>query len=220
MKKKKEIQWKTLEQFKKDILFYGSRLHVASESDYPVEYSTRGLLFQKSREIFGWLNDEQKKSYGLKASSFLEEDVKRFGGIHGCCASKVVPWDQSQLTEMVKMVLDYTFSSRVGSLSYGECCQIVGSYLGWRVGFRGRKTELRAKIDYLLNEGNEHFRNIMVGAIELAFVESQANLRPCEPDLSLDDTKAVWEELNKPAVVNEDIVNLRPMHRQREGGPQ
>ncbi|MCH7650103.1 MAG: hypothetical protein IIA63_02965 [Nitrospinae bacterium] len=219
-REKKEIQWLTIKEFKEKIFIWGSRMHAADPTNHPADYWARAILFQEARRIFKLLTDEEKKRYNLKASSFLQEDERDYGGINGYEHSKVVPWTSHQVHEMVKILLDYTFASRVGRLSYGDTCQVVGTFFGWSMGFRGTKTTLKSKIDYLLKEGNEDFRNILVGAVELAFVESQANPRPAKAGTSIDDPKAVWEELKKPAVINADVINLDEVRRQKEGGAQ
>lgn len=218
-REKKEIQWRTIKEFKEEMFLMGSRMHVANQTNYPADYYARSILFQKARRIFELLTDEEKKRYNLKASSFLQEDERDYGGIHGYEHNKIVPWTKDQVDEMVKMLLDYIFTSRIGKMSYGDTCQVIGTFFGWSIGFRGTKTALKAKIDYLLKEGNEDFRNILVGAVELAFVESQANTRPGKREASLDDPKAVWEELEKPAVINADVINLEDV-RHLKGGAQ
>jgi len=219
MKKKKEIKWRTIEEFKEKIFLIGSRMYDAGKNTYTPDYWARSILFQEAERIFSQLIPEQKKRYDLRESSFLIEDIEDYGGIDGRSHSKVVPWTHNQVKEMVRLLIDYTFESRVGAMSYGDTCQVIGTYLGWWSTLRGGKTELKAKIDYLLKEGNENFRNILVGAVELAFVESQANPRLGKTEASLDDPKAVWEELNKPAVINADIINLGDVRR-RKGGAQ
>lgn len=75
----------------------------------------------------------------------------------------------------------------------------------------------KAKVNYLLKEGNELFRNILIGGVELALTQFKYNLKPHESDLSLDDSKSVWEELEKPAVINADVINLDEVRRRKDG---
>lgn len=213
---KKEIKWRTKKELEGEL---SDRLWliVNATTQDSSRFTARSILFHNAKDAYRVMPEDEKQEYRLKKSDFMLEEEVSHGWPHGYTHGKVNGWNIPQLGEMIRLVLDYICSGRVGNMSYGEVCHVVGVLMKGRATRRGASAEFKARLNYVLKEGNEHFKNIIIGAVELALTDFKYNRQPIKSEGSLDDPKSVWEELEKPAVINGDIINLEDARRMKGG---
>ena len=210
---KKEIKWRTGKELENELAELSCFLD-DSGSRPSAKSVARDLLFEKARDIYKKLPDEEKRECGLTEGDFMLENEVNLGWSRGYTNIKVKPWDERQFRGMVRIILSDTCNRSISRMSYGGLCHVVGFLMGHRVTRHGAGGEFKAKLNYVLKEGNEYFKNIIIGAVELALTDFKFNRQPVKLGGSLDDPKAVWEELRKPAV----IVDINEGRRAKKDG--
>lgn len=118
-------------------------------------------------------------------------------------------WGNDKRGKIFNLILD----DAKGYNHLSSIAQIIGHFLSDPI--RSREvSQFKKQISYLLENGDPHIKALLVGTVALGLLRASER---AEINSTLDDPKAVWEELNKPAVINADLINLDDVRRQKGG---